>query len=48
MAQTLRLIDNAPEENISFWVFDEFERFIRIVDDPEYYRFFYVFVLYRS
>lgn len=47
VAQTPRLIDNAPEENISFWVFDKFERFIRIVDDPEYYRFF-MFLYYTG
>lgn len=47
VAQAPRLIDNAPEENISFWEFDEFERFIRIVDDPEYYRFF-MFLYYTG
>lgn len=35
-----RLKNNAPEEEMTFWEFSEFKKFIKVVDEPEYYRFF--------
>lgn len=35
-----RLKNNAPDEEMTFWEFSEFKKFIKAVDDPEYYRFF--------
>lgn len=35
-----RLKNNAPTEEMTFWEFSEFKKFIKVVDDPEYYRFF--------
>lgn len=47
VSQAPRLKDNTPEDEMAFWEFAEFKKFISKVDDPEYYRFF-MFLYYTG
>lgn len=47
VSQAPRLKDNTPEDEMTFWEFAEFKKFISKVDDPEYYRFF-MFLYYTG
>lgn len=47
VSQAPRLKDNAPNEEMMFWEFSEFKKFIKKVDDPVYYRFF-MFLYYTG
>ncbi|GFI41164.1 putative defective protein IntQ [Thomasclavelia cocleata] len=47
VSQAPRLKDNTPEDEMDFWEFAEFKKFISAVDDPEYYRFF-IFLYYTG
>jgi len=42
-----RMVDNSPTEEMLFWTYDEFKKFIRVVDEPVYRRF-YKFLYYTG
>ena len=47
VSQAPRLKNKKPDEEMSFWEFSDFKKFIAKVDEPEYYRFF-MFLYYTG